>query len=120
MFNAHTKLATKISLLLAAGITSAAFALQAGAADLAHTPATYGAAVPAASGDRIITLTPTTKWVNVTDGETVTFVKDGLRFTWQFNTLSGVASVPLSTIAPPSLMVGTVAVYVDSNPLYRN
>ena len=119
MSNIHTTIAQKIMLLLAAGIASAAFSADANATGLVRTPESYGAAAPARATAKTITITPETKWVNVNDGDTVTFVKNDKAFTWHFATLRRAEDLQLSKIAPADFMLGNVVVYVDTNPLYR-
>lgn len=79
------------------------------------TTATYGSTAPADSAERQIVLTPSTKYVNVTNGETVTFVENGKTFTWDFSTYDHV-NLKLSAIAPKGLGYPDVRVYVDRDP----
>jgi len=72
----------------------------AGAAGVAGTPAQYGSQALNATADREIAIDASTKWINVTDGETVQFTKNGHSFTWHFATLNGETSFQLSQIAP--------------------
>lgn len=75
----------------------------------------YGDAAKNEAADRSITLSSTTKWVNVTDGEVVRFNKDGRSFAWRFSTLNG-APFDLSAIAPAGVDVKGVRVFVDADP----
>jgi len=97
------------AILMTAGLSSAAFA---------H-PAHFGSVAAPAGTDREIVLTPGAHYANVNNGETVTFVADGKRFTWHFDTLPTSTSLDLSAIAPQDFASGGVRVYVASNPLYR-
>ena len=117
-----------LKVLLALTLSGAALAMSAQAATVntygayggAATAANvYGSAASAASAQREIDVTATTKWVNVTNGETVRFNVDGQSFAWNFGTLRNETSFDLSAIAPKDVHVPMVRVYVASNPLYR-
>ena len=62
-------------------------------------------------------ITPETKYVNVTGGETVQFVVGGTSFVWNFDS-SSIATFNLDRTAPPGVLDHKVMVYVASNPLY--
>ena len=79
----------------------------------------YGSVAPASAAGKTLTITPKTKWVNVDNGETVTFVNGGQSFTWSFRTLRETEDFQLSAIAPAGFNAGKVEVYVASDPLYR-
>ena len=101
-------------------ITIIAATLAAGAAHASVTPhPEFGMATPAANADHHLTIKADTKWVNVNNGDTVTFNLDGKSFTWHFDTLHSEEAFDLSKIAPEGINVGMVTVYVASNPLYR-
>jgi len=74
--------------------------------------------MPAPFAKREIVLTPSTEWVNVTNGETVTFVENGKKFTWDFNSYDHV-SFKLGMIAPKELGCPNVRVYVGRDPTYE-
>lgn len=78
----------------------------------------FGAAAPASSADTHIDISKGKRAVNVVDGETVEFTKDGKSFTWHFDTLANSPELNLSAIAPRGFDSGSVKVYVDVNPLY--
>ncbi|WP_296948979.1 CzcE family metal-binding protein [uncultured Massilia sp.] len=109
-------------------IAAAALANVAGAANVANvaSPASrtdasaYGQAVPPDSASRIVSLTPQTRFVNVTNGETVTFEKDGQRFTWHVDTYSNVSAFALAAIAPHALHADQVEIYVASDEYYQH
>src|SRR5471030_2491682 len=84
--------AVVLSLILAAS------AATAGAADVAGTPAQYGRHALTANAKREIVIDANTKWVNVTNGETVRFTKDGKSFTWRFEVLGNETSFDLSRL----------------------
>ncbi len=101
-------------------ITIIAATLAAGAAHAAVNPhPEFGMATPAAAADRHIAIKADTKWVNVNNGDTVTFDVDGKSFTWHFDTLHSEEAFDLAKIAPAGVNAGTITVYVASNPLYR-
>lgn len=70
-------------------------------------------------GSRTITITPDTRWVNVTGGDTVRFVAGGRSFAWNFQVGSTVAVFDLKEIAPPGTLARPVLVYVAPNPVYN-
>jgi Heavy-metal resistance protein CzcE len=74
-----------------------------------------------AGTDRDIAVNADTRYVNVTNGQTVTFEVSGKRFTFAFDAWPNVDSVPLSAIAPSDVMVPSgVRVYIAPNPLYQD
>lgn len=75
-----------------------------------------GTAAPEAAAQRTITISPTTKYVNVERWEVVKFVVDGKSFTWHFDTL-GTPIFELAAIAPKDINVGKVVAYVQ-RPLF--
>jgi hypothetical protein len=82
----------------------------------ANPPANpYGTAAIAAAG-RTIEITAMTKWVNVNNGETVTFIQGGNTFTWHFDTFPAVTNFPLDRITPSSFGNVKARVYVDADP----
>lgn len=100
--------------------TIIAAAFITGAAHASVTPQLrFGMATASANADREVTIGAGTKWVNVNNGDTVTFNVSGKSFTYHFDTLHAEASFDLAKIAPAGVDTGTVTVYVASNPLYR-
>jgi hypothetical protein len=89
----------------------------AGANGLSNTSADYGTEV-AAPAARTIVITPSTKYVNVSNGEVVEFSINGKTLRWNFNTFQQETAFDLSKIAPQA-QAGNVTVYVTPNPLYR-
>ena len=77
-----------------------------------------GMAAPPAAATRTVVITPATRWVNVTGGDTVRFVVDGREFAWNFSVGSTVAEFDLRRVAPPGLLDHPVPVYVDPDPYY--
>lgn len=114
-----SNLKSKLIGLTLAGLTSTALMASAQAADTGATAANYGTLVPATAAARTIVINSDTKWVNVENGETVQFKIGGQAFTWNVSTYSGETSFDLNAIAPAGVKLGSVRVYVASNPLYR-
>jgi len=101
--------------LTLAGFMFAGFSASAKTASPA--PSDLGNVAPAAAADREIDLTPSTKWVNVDNGETVSFVENGKRLTWTFNTYDNV-NFDLNKIAQKDFGFPTARVFVAPNPTY--
>lgn len=80
--------------------------------------ADYGTPAPAAAAQRTITLQADTRHINVTRGETVTIERAGQRFSWHVDTWGNRTMFLLAEIAPKTMAVDGVKVYVASNPLY--
>jgi Heavy-metal resistance protein CzcE len=95
-----------------------ATALFALSASLSASAATVGSLAPAGAADRIVSIAPGARYLNVTDGETVTVKVGDAAFTWHVDTAPGHAVFPLSEIAPADIAAGGVTVYVDPNPRY--
>ena len=75
------------------------------------------AAAPQQAG-RTVVIAPTTRYVNVTDGEVVTFLANGTTFTWNFDCPPGTSSFQLNRVAPAGVLDHTVTAYVAPNPEY--
>jgi hypothetical protein len=91
----------------AVALALAAASFSAGAATISTK--LLGEPVQAAA-DRTIAVNDNTKWVNVTQGETIKFVINGREYTWAFDGIA--ASFDLSQIIPDSNLPKKVAVYV--------
>lgn len=85
-----------------------------------HVNPAFGSAVQAPAATRSVVISPSTKYVNVDQGDVVTFQIEGNAFTWQFDTLRPDASFDLSAIVPTGVNAHGVRVYVAPNPTYRN
>ena len=107
----HTRLLPATAAVLAA-LTACSMSAVTPRADL------LGMAAPPSAATRTIVLTPDTRWVNVTGGDTVRFVVDGREFAWNFSVGSTVAVFDLNRVAPPGLLKHPVPVYVDPDPYY--
>ena len=100
----------KLSIVLAAaGMVAGMSASAAVRADLLGEPS-----VPGQAG-RIIVIKPDTKYVNVTEGDVVTFVDNGKAFTWNFDSPPDVSSFVLNRVAPDGVLDHTVTAYVAPN-----
>lgn len=106
---------TRSAILLGLALSASLFAGAGQAAAIKHDASWYGAAVPAQASARTIVVTPQTRWVNVTNGETVTFAVGDQRFTFQFQTYPQTQVTDLRTIAPAGIEVAPVRVYVADN-----
>jgi hypothetical protein len=100
--------------ILRLAVALAGGAVIATAAEAAGTPLFVGDPGDEASVQRVITIKPDAKWVNVTEDETVKFVDaaTGKSFVWHFDT--GRATVfDLATVAPADVLGGHhLAAYV--------
>ncbi|MCS0628195.1 CzcE family metal-binding protein [Telluria mixta] len=106
---------TKTTILAAAPLLALALSIPAHAAD------SYGTVAPATStAGRVIDVTPTTRYVNVANGETVTIRLGGDTFTWTVATRSNVDAVPLARVAPEGSPATSAVVYVGQSASYHN
>jgi hypothetical protein len=85
-------------------------------ADLLGTP------IPASAAAHSVVITPDTRWVNVTGGDTVRFVAGAGEFGWDFHVSPLVQVFDLNRVAPPGLLQPPLPlglpVYVDPDPNY--
>ena len=79
----------------------------------------YGMSVSNALVDREIQIDPSTKYVNVNQGETIRFVAQGKSFVWKFVTF-GRRPFELAKIAPADFAAPNAVVYLGLNPLYHS
>jgi hypothetical protein len=98
--------------LFALALAASALTLNASAAD--DSAKYYGNQVPASRGTqvveikgnsdaRVVDIKQDTRWVNVTNGDTVTFNVDNQAFTWNFSLYHGEGAVRLGSIMPEDL-----------------
>jgi len=105
---------TKLALLAVLTLGGATAAL-AESQPAANQQAPYGYAAPSAAG-REVTIEAGTKYLNVTQQETIKINVGGKSVNWTFDTL-GTRPFPLSMIVPGA---GNVTVYVaPNNSMYR-
>jgi hypothetical protein len=113
---AHHRFSVVLPLVTALAILSGCAASgsgpQAPRKDLLGAPGAYAPGLPT------VTITPATRWVNVTGGETVRFVSGARSFTWNFQVGVTVTKFDLNQVAPPGMLERPVMVYVAPNPLY--
>ena len=107
---------TKLTRILALSI----FALAAGTAGAMPRPMDAGRVIMSGTADRDVAIDASTRWVNVTNGQTVRFDVGGRRFTFVFDAWPSTDSVPLSAIAPKGVTVPDVRVYIAPDPLYQD
>lgn len=104
---------------IAPGDASYAVAPAAALAPAARTLADariYGVPGSPQMAERTIDITPSTRWINVKQDETVVLRNGDKAFVWTFATWS-IGSFPLGRIAPPELSTPAgVRVYVAPNP----
>ena len=113
---------TKLTRTLALSILALA-ACAAGTAGAMPRPAVTmdaGRIVTSDTADRDVAVDASTRWVNVSNGQTVRFTVGGQRFTFAFDAWPSTDSVPLSAIAPKGVTVPDVRVYIAPNPLYQD
>jgi hypothetical protein len=68
------------------------------------------------SAERTVVIEPGTRWINVTQLETVELRMNGKSVAWTFDTF-GTRPFPLSAIVPGAR---DVTVYAEESPLYRD
>jgi len=102
-----------LPLLLAAGFAAG----TAHAMPKPFSPLDTGMLVTNTTGDRSLAIGPDTRYVNVTNGETITFTLNGASFTYAFDAWNTIGVVDLSAIAPRDLKVPQVRVYIAPNPV---
>lgn len=78
----------------------------------------YGALAAPAAASKTIRITPATRWVNVDNGDTITFDDGKVRFTWHFSTFAELRHFDFAAIAPAAMTNKRVTVYLSRNPLY--
>ena len=100
----------KLSIVLAvAGMVASVAAGAAVPTNLLGDPATPEQA------QRTIVISPTTQYVNVTEGDVVTFVVNDVTFAWNFDGPPEVSSFELNRVAPAGALDHTVTAYVARN-----
>lgn len=108
-------------LLCACGLTLISFALSSPGALAAGDDSTtkaFGEAAMPTTAARTIAINHTTSWVEVKDGETVNFTKDGQTFAWHFDGINTLSEIDLNKIAPTGMLHHLVKVYIDRTPAY--
>lgn len=78
----------------------------------------YGYPQPPSAYGREIVITPDTRHVNVTGGETIRFIVGDKIFAWNFFVARTVSNFDLNAVAPPGVLDHPVRVYVAPDPRY--
>ena len=104
------------NMLISLVLNSAMLALAPGAH--AMSQAAYGMPAMGGYADCTIEIGDSTRYVNVSNGQTVRFVIGAQSFSYTFNALGNVNALQLSEIAPAGLAVPDVRIYLAPNPLY--
>jgi hypothetical protein len=82
-------------------------------------PGFYGAPAPSTAASRVLPLHASTRWLNVTQNETVRIQRGDRFFDWTFSTWT-THSFDLARIAPAGFVApATVQVYVAPDPRYE-
>ena len=100
-------------------IASAAITFGANAAGPTGAASDFGAPAANSAATRTVTVKPSTRYINVTDGETVRFAIDGKQFSWHFSSWPSAQQIDLDKLAPKDTLASGVTVYVARNPLYH-
>lgn len=79
-----------------------------------------GNTAPESSAARTVKISPTTKSVRVTGGETVKFVAGDKSFAWSFDVPNSITSFELNRVAPAGVLDHKVRAYVAPNPTYSH
>lgn len=103
--------------LTALALAASAFTVNAHAGIFDVSPKIYGRPAAASAAQQTIVVTPETRTIHVTNGETVKFEVNGQAYTWKFDLYHQEGVVDLATILPASHAEG-VKVYVAEDPLY--
>ena len=103
--------------LTSLALAASAFSLNAHAGVFDVTAKIYGRPAAASAAQQTIVVTPETRKIHVTNGETVKFEVNGQAYTWKFDLYHQEGVLDLTTILPESHAEG-VKVYVAEDPLY--
>jgi hypothetical protein len=77
-----------------------------------------GEPAPPAAATQTIVISPDTRWVNVTGGDTVKFIVGDKEFAWNFSGAQSIPSFALNQIAPAGILNREVVAYVEIDPRY--
>jgi hypothetical protein len=104
-----------LKLSLAATLIASTLAMGTAAAGAAID---FGSIVSGHPGYRVISVTPQTRSINVTNGETVTIASGSKTFSWHVDTFPREGQFKLSDVAPGEADLEKIKVYVSPNPTY--
>jgi hypothetical protein len=82
------------------------------------TAAMWGDPAPPTAASKTIEITPNTQYVNVAQGDTITFVVNGKSFAWDFDGRPEGYTFNLQQVAPSGMLDHQVEAYVSPNPDY--
>jgi hypothetical protein len=89
--------------------------LAAAAASAATPVSLLGDHADPRQAQRTIVITPATRYVNVTEGDVVTFVSNGNTWAWNFDSPPSVGSFQLNRVAPTGALDHGVIAYIGPN-----
>jgi hypothetical protein len=89
-------------------------------ASVAAPAADLGPVGVAGNTERVIEVTPGTRYLNVSNGETVTIRQGERNLTWHVQAPNNLNAVPLSRIAPQDEAGSDVLVYIAPSQQYQN
>ena len=69
-----------------------------------------GSSAASAVAQRTIVVDASTRYVNVNQGDIVTFVNNGMSVTWVFDGIK--QAIPLSTLFPANAALGNIEIYI--------
>lgn len=101
-------------------LASLAFAGAVHAAGPTGTAADYGTVISTGAAARTVDVTAHTRFIHVSNGDTLTFRLGGQSLTWQVDTFPNVHAFRLSSIMPAAAAMGEVWVHVSAPEQYRH
>lgn len=108
------------SVVAGAFVVAPAFANHPASNPFLGTPVHEGIVERTIKVDRDIVIDTSTKWVNVTGGETIRFVVDGKSFVWLFDVYDRSLKSELNKIAPAGILNRKIDVFVSPDPRYTS
>lgn len=89
-------------------------------ANAADSSADLGYVGAAGNAERVIDVTPATRYLNVTNGETVTIRQGEQSVTWHVQAPNNLNAVSLSSVAPQEQPGHDVTIYIAAGQQYQN
>lgn len=105
-------------LLLLTAVASMVTAAHANRTTFPTGESFYGKPVPTTRYDRVVDLAQA-KNITINCGDTLTFVSEGQRFSWKFDSIHH-TRVPLSAVAPAGFNTVGKVVYINRNESESN